>query len=50
MTGKNSRKRFALGDRVRVIVARADKERGEVDFVLVEKGKKKKWKKRKKLK
>lgn len=45
MTGKNRGKCFMLGDRVRVIVARADKERGEVDFVLVKRAKKRKKKK-----
>jgi len=39
MVGRNKGRRFMIGDRVMVIVARADKERGEVDFMVVEKEK-----------
>ena len=35
LVGKRSGNRFFPGDRVRIIVARADKDRGEVDFMLV---------------
>ncbi|MCE5252551.1 ribonuclease R [bacterium] len=35
LAGRNTGRRFVLGDRLRVAVARADKERGEVDFVIV---------------
>jgi len=48
MTGRNSGRRFLLGDRLRVMVARADKEHGEVDFVLVEQLNEKTRKKQKK--
>jgi ribonuclease R len=36
MIGRNKGRRFMIGDRVKVAVARADKERGEVDFMVVE--------------
>jgi ribonuclease R len=36
MVGRNRGRRFMIGDRVRVIVSRADKDRGEVDFVILE--------------
>ncbi len=35
MIGRNSGNRFRIGDRVRVFVASADKERGEVNFFLI---------------
>jgi exoribonuclease R len=35
--GRFRKRRIALGDRVRVRVRRADPDRGEVDFQLVEK-------------
>ena len=41
MAGRNKGRRFVIGDRIVVIVARADKERGEVDFMVVEKEKNK---------
>ncbi|MBN1291839.1 MAG: ribonuclease R, partial [Candidatus Latescibacteria bacterium] len=47
MSGRNRGRRFVVGERVRILVARADKDRGEVDFFLVEKGKKKAKKSRK---
>lgn len=37
MIGRNRMRRFTIGDRVRIVVSRADKEHGEVDFVLVAK-------------
>ena len=35
LVGKRTRRKFTLGDRVRVKVAAADKERMEIDFMLV---------------
>ena len=35
LAGRNTGMRFMVGDRVRVQVIRADKERGQVDFILV---------------
>jgi ribonuclease R len=40
MVGKNKGRRFMIGDRLKVLVLRADKERGEVDFMVVEERKK----------
>ncbi len=37
MVGRNRMRRFTIGDRVRIVVSRADKEHGEVDFVLISK-------------
>ncbi|HUT63935.1 MAG TPA: ribonuclease R [Anaerolineae bacterium] len=42
LVGKRTGKSFNLGDRVRVAVAAANKERGEVDFLVIECFKKKK--------
>ena len=36
MVGRNRGRRFMIGDRVRIIVSRAEKDRGEVDFVVLE--------------
>ncbi len=36
MTGRNKGRRFMIGDRVKIVVARTDKERGEVDFMVIE--------------
>ncbi len=35
LVGKNKGRRFMIGDRIRIAVARANKERGEVDFVVI---------------
>jgi ribonuclease R len=40
LIGKNKGRRFMIGDRVRIVVARTNKERGEVDFMVVETPKK----------
>lgn len=40
LIGRNKGRRFKSGDKVKIVVARADKERGEVDFMVVEEGKK----------
>lgn len=48
MVGRNKGRRFMIGDRLKVAVARADKERGEVDFMVVE-GMKNKEKKEEKF-
>ncbi len=45
LTGRSKGTRFMLGDRVRVAVSAADKERRLIDFVLLERLKKKKKKK-----
>ncbi len=37
LIGKSSGQKFTMGDRVRVVVASADKEKGKVDFELVKK-------------
>ena len=37
MIGRNKGKRYMIGDRLKVVVASADKVRGEVDFVLIKK-------------
>jgi ribonuclease R len=42
LIGKNKGRRFRIGDRVRIVVARTNKERGEVDFMVVEAPKKRK--------
>ncbi len=36
MIGRNKGRRFSVGDRVRIVVSRTEKERGEVDFMIVE--------------
>jgi ribonuclease R len=46
MTGRNSQNRFRIGDRMRVFVASADKERGEVNFILINRLKNRKRSKR----
>lgn len=49
LIGRNKGRRFMIGDRVMVTVARADKQRGEVDFMVVEQTKgKAPWQKVKK--
>ena len=40
LIGRNKGRRFMIGDKLKIVVARADKERGEVDFMVVEGGKK----------
>lgn len=36
LIGKNKGRRFMIGDKVKIVVVRTDKERGEVDFMVVE--------------
>ncbi|MFC1649973.1 ribonuclease R [Candidatus Latescibacterota bacterium] len=42
MTGRNTGNRFMIGDRLKIFVASADKERGEVNFMLIDRLKKSK--------
>ena len=42
MVGQRKKKRYMIGDRLKVVVASAVKERGEVNFMLIEKIKRKK--------
>jgi len=46
MKGRNSGRRYMIGDRLKVIVASADKECGEVDFVVAEQLKREKKKRK----
>ncbi|HUT62960.1 MAG TPA: RNB domain-containing ribonuclease, partial [Anaerolineae bacterium] len=46
MKGRNSGRRYMIGDRLKVVVASADKECGEVDFVVVEQLKREKKKRK----
>ena len=36
LIGRNKGRRFMIGDKLKIVVAKADKERGEVDFMVVE--------------
>jgi ribonuclease R len=36
LNGRNKHRRFMIGDRLRIVVSRTDKDRGEVDFVVIE--------------
>jgi len=44
--GKRTKKRYRLGDRVEVVVARVDKEKREIEFILKEKLKRRKKKRK----
>ncbi|MFC1561046.1 ribonuclease R [Candidatus Latescibacterota bacterium] len=46
MTGRNRGRRYMIGDRLKVIVASANKEYGEVDFVVAEQLKREKKKRK----